>query len=35
MTLFTDPRGIVMTGVGLFSIALGAVVMMKLVRFDI
>lgn len=35
MTLFTDPRGIVMTGVGLISIALGAVAMMKLVRFDI
>jgi len=33
--LFNDPRGIVMVAVGLASIALGAAVMMKLVRFDI
>lgn len=35
MTLFTDPRGLVMVAVGLCSIALGAAVMMKLVKFDI
>ena len=34
-TLFNDPRGIVMVAVGLGSIALGAAVMMKMVRFDI
>lgn len=33
--LFNDPRGIVMVAAGLTSIALGAAVMMKLVRFDI
>jgi tight adherence protein B len=35
MELFVDPRGHIMIGAGLGSIALGAVVMSKMVRFDI
>lgn len=35
MRLFTDPRGLMMTGVGLFLMALGAAVMVKMVRFEI
>lgn len=35
MTLFTDPRGLIMVACGLVSIATGAAVMMKLVKFDI
>lgn len=35
MMLFTDPRGMIMVACGLTSIAVGAAVMMKLVRFDI
>ena len=33
--LFTDPRGILMTGVGLATMGLGILVMMKMVRFEI
>lgn len=35
MDLFTDPRGHLMIGMGLGSIAMGAMVMAKMVRFDI
>ena len=35
MTLFNDPRGIIMVAVGLGSIAFGALVMAKMVRFEI
>ncbi|MEQ8604723.1 MAG: type II secretion system F family protein [Marivibrio sp.] len=35
MELFTDPRGHIMIGVGLGSILFGALVMAKMVRFDI
>lgn len=35
MLLFTDPRGLIMVACGLASIAFGALVMMKLVKFDI
>lgn len=35
MTLFTDPRGVIMVAVGLGSIAFGAAVMAKMVRFEI
>jgi tight adherence protein B len=35
MPLFEDPRGNMLVGVGLFSIALGAGVMAKMVRFEI
>lgn len=35
MELFTDPRGMVMVGVGLFMMTLGIFIMMKMVNFDI
>lgn len=35
LQLFTDPRGLLMVGAGLFSMALGAVVMARMVRFEI
>jgi tight adherence protein B len=34
-TLFTDPRGIMMLGAGLVSLAIAAVVITKLIRFEI
>jgi tight adherence protein B len=33
--LFTDPRGMIMVGVGLFTMLIGVLVMMKMVKFDI
>jgi tight adherence protein B len=35
LTLFSDPRGVVMLGAGLASMAIGALVMMKMVHFEI
>lgn len=35
MRLFTDPRGLIMTGIGLFLIGFGSAVMFKMVRFEI
>lgn len=35
MLLFSDPRGLIMVACGLTSIAIGAAVMMKMVKFDI
>lgn len=35
MRLFTDPRGLIMTGIGLFLIGFGTMVMFKMVRFEI
>ena len=35
MKLFVDSRGLIMVAVGLFSIGLGAVVMNKMIRFEI
>lgn len=35
MTLFTDPRGLIVLGVGLTMILIGALVMAKMVRFEI
>lgn len=35
MLLFSDPRGLIMVACGLTSIAIGAMVMMKMVKFDI
>jgi tight adherence protein B len=35
MELFTDPRGMVMVGVGLFMMTIGVVIMMKMVNFEI
>ncbi|MEC9267258.1 MAG: type II secretion system F family protein [Pseudomonadota bacterium] len=35
MLLFSDPRGLIMVACGLISIAVGAAVMMKMVKFDI
>jgi len=35
MRLFTDPRGLMMTGVGLFMMLVGAAVMYKMVRFEV
>ena len=35
MELFTDPRGMVMVGVGLFMMTLGVFIMMKMVNFEI
>jgi tight adherence protein B len=34
-TLWTDPRGIVMIGVGLTSLLIGVGVMIKMIKFDI
>ena len=34
ITLFTDPRGMIMIGIGLTSFLIGALVMAKMVRFD-
>ncbi|MCW5750509.1 MAG: type II secretion system F family protein, partial [Alphaproteobacteria bacterium] len=33
--LFTDPRGMILVGIGLFSMLIGVVVMFKMVRFEI
>ncbi len=35
MRLFTDPRGVVMVGVGLCMMAMGVAVMFKMVRFEV
>jgi tight adherence protein B len=35
MRLFTDPRGLIMTGVGLFVMLIGVAVMFKMVRFEV
>ena len=35
MELFTDPRGMVMVGVGVFMMSLGVFIMMKMVNFEI
>lgn len=35
MTLFTDPRGLIMVGFGLSCLALGVAIMWKMVRFEI
>lgn len=35
MALFTDPRGLVLVGMGLTSLAVGVAVMMKMIRFEI
>jgi tight adherence protein B len=35
MTLFTDPRGLIMVGFGLACLALGVGIMWKMVRFEI
>lgn len=35
MRLFTDPRGLMMTGIGLFMMLLGSGVMYKMVKFEI
>ena len=35
MELFTDPRGMVMVGVGLFMMTLGIGIMIKMVNFEI
>jgi Flp pilus assembly protein TadB len=34
-TLFTDPRGWVMIGIGLTSLLIGLGIMAKMIRFDI
>jgi Flp pilus assembly protein TadB len=34
-TLFTDPRGWVMIGIGLTSLLIGVGVMSKMIKFDI
>jgi Flp pilus assembly protein TadB len=34
-TLWTDPRGMVMVGVGLTSLLIGVGVMTKMIKFDI
>lgn len=35
MPLFTDSRGLIITGIGLFMITLGAMVMSKMIKFDV
>lgn len=35
MVLFTDPRGLIFVGVGLLLIGLGALIMSKMVKFEI
>ena len=35
ITLFTDPRGLIMVGFGLSCLALGVAIMWKMVRFEI
>ncbi len=35
MALFTDPRGLILVGIGFAFLFVGIIVMMKMVRFEI